>query len=149
MAVLSRRRKSPLAYLPDHHTHEPITDGSIEVNILVLNPGSATLKFGLYQMLDLSKASATTDSATPLANGIVEPIGAPQAKLRMSVATQKPMTEPVEATTPVQAVEEIIRRLLTFFDDDTKSPTAIDAVGCRVVHGGPSLVKPTRHSFCA
>ena len=33
------------------------------VNVLVLNPGSATLKFGLYQMPDLGKAS-TTKSAT-------------------------------------------------------------------------------------
>ncbi len=37
------------------------------MNILVLNHGSATLKFGLYQMPDLSKASTTTDSATVLA----------------------------------------------------------------------------------
>ena len=77
------------------------------MNILVLNPGSATLKFGLYQMPDLSKASTTRDSATVLASGIVEPIGAPQSELKMFVPMQKPMIEPVEATTPVQAVEQI------------------------------------------
>ena len=114
------------------------------MNILVLNPGSATLKFGLYQMPDLSKASTTTDAATVLASGIIEPIGAPQAELKISVATRKPMIEPVEATTPVQAVKQIIRRLLTYFSENTQTPTAIDAVGCRVVHGGPSLRKPTR-----
>jgi len=114
------------------------------VNILVLNPGSATLKFGLYQMPDASKAPTTTDSATVLASGIVEPIGAPQAELKISVASQKPTIEPVEATTPVQAVEQIIRRLLAHFGGNTQTPSAIDAVGCRVVHGGPRLVKPTR-----
>jgi acetate kinase len=114
------------------------------VNILVLNPGSATLKFGLYQVPDLSKASATVDSATVLASGIVESIGAPQSELKMSVAAQKPTIEPVEATTPVQAVEQIIRRLLAYFGESTQTPIAIDAVGCRVVHGGPRLVKPTR-----
>ena len=114
------------------------------MNILVLNPGSATLKFGLYQMPDLSKASTTTDSATVLASGIVEPIGAPQSELKMSVAAQKPTIEPVEASTPVQAVEQIIRRLLADFGESTQTPMAIDAVGCRVVHGGPRLVKPTR-----
>jgi acetate kinase len=114
------------------------------VNILVLNPGSATLKFGLYQMPDSSKASTAPDSATVLASGIVEPIGAPQSELKMSVAAQKPTIEPVEATTPVQAVEQIIRRLLAYFGESTQTPIAIDAVGCRVVHGGGRLVKPTR-----
>ena len=114
------------------------------MNILVLNPGSATLKFGLYQMPDLSKASTTPDSATVLASGIVEPIGAPQSELKMSVAAQKPTIEPVEATTPVQAVEQIIRRLLAYVGESTQTPMAIDAVGCRVVHGGARLVKPTR-----
>jgi len=114
------------------------------MNILVLNPGSATLKFGLYQMPDLSKTSPTTDSATVLASGIVEPIGSSQSELKMSVAAQKPTIEPVEATTPVQAVEQIIRRLLAYSGESTQTPIAIDAVGCRVVHGGPRLVKPTR-----
>jgi len=117
------------------------------VNILVLNPGSATLKFGLYQVPDLSKASATTDSATVLASGIVEPIGAPQAELKMFVGMQKPVIEPVEAATSAQAVEQIVRRLLAYAGENARTPTmpmTIDAVGCRVVHGGAKLVKPTR-----
>ena len=95
-------------------------------------------------MPDLSKASATGDSATVFASGIVEPIGSQQAELRMFVAKQKPIVEPAEASTPVQAVEQIIRRLLAYFGESTQTPIAIDAVGCRVVHGGPRLVKPTR-----
>jgi acetate kinase len=114
------------------------------MNILVLNPGSATLKFGLYQMTDSSRVSTTPDSATVLASGIIDPMGAPQTELKMSVAAQKPTIEPVEATTPVQAVEQIIRRLLAYFGESTQTPIAIDAVGCRVVHGGGRLVKPTR-----
>ncbi len=116
------------------------------MNILVLNPGSTTLKFGLYQMSDLSKASPTAGSAKVLASGIVEPIGAPQAELKMFVATQKPVIEPVEAATSAQAVEQIVRRLLAYVGENARTPTpiTIDAVGCRVVHGGPRLVKPTR-----
>ncbi|MEP7272385.1 MAG: acetate kinase [Acidobacteriota bacterium] len=117
------------------------------MNILVLNPGSATLKFGLYRMPDLSKASAKTDSATFLASGIVEPIGAPRAKLKMFVGTQKPVIEPVEAATSAQAVDQIVSRLLAYVGENARTPTApmtIDAVGCRVVHGGAKLVKPTR-----
>ena len=114
------------------------------MNILVLNPGSATLKFGLYQMTDSSSASTTPDSAMVLASGIVEPIGALRSDLKMSVAAQKPTIELVEATTPVQAVEQVIRRLLAHVGESIQTPMAIDAVGCRVVHGGGRLVKPTR-----
>ena len=113
------------------------------MNVLVLNPGSATLKFGLYQMPDLSKASTTTNSATVLASGVVERIGTPQAQLKMLVVTQRPMHQPVEANTPAHAVEHIVRHLLAL-GEDKKTPTVIDAVGCRVVHGGARLVKPTR-----
>ena len=114
------------------------------MNVLVLNPGSATLKFGLYQMPDLSKAATATNSATVLASGVVERIGTPQAELKMLVATRKPMLQPVEANTPAHAVEQIIHRLLAFVGENTQTPMAIDAVGCRVVHGGARLVQPTR-----
>ncbi len=113
------------------------------MNILVLNPGSATLKFAFYQMPELNKASTTTDSAMVLASGIIEPIGVTQSELKMFVGTHKPMIEAVEATTPAQAVQQVIRRLLVYLGE-TKTQTAIDAVGCRVVHGGARLVKPTR-----
>lgn len=114
------------------------------MNVLVLNPGSATLKFGLYQMPDLNNASATVRSAAVLASGVVERIGTARSELRMVVATQKPMIEPVDANTPAHAVEQIIRRLLDHVGATTQAPTAIDAVGCRVVHGGATLVTPTR-----
>ena len=114
------------------------------MNVLVLNPGSATLKFGLYEMPELTEASTPTNSATVLANGLVERIGTPQSELRMLVATQKPVVEPIEANTPAHAVEQIIRRLLAYVGENSQTPMAIDAVGCRVVHGGARLVEPTR-----
>ena len=117
------------------------------MNILVFNPGSATLKFSLYQMPDSSDAATTPNSARVLASGIVEPIGAPQSELRMSLATQPSASEPVEAATMVQAVDHIIHRLRAAGGEGTRAllplPT-IDAVGCRVVHGGAGLVTPTR-----
>lgn len=114
------------------------------MNILVLNPGSSTLKFGLYQMPDSNTASATRDSATVIVSGIIERIGSPQAKLSMSAATQKPVSEAVEAQTPAQAVEQIIRRLLAYPAENNRAAVTIDAVGCRVVHGGARFVEPTR-----
>ncbi len=114
------------------------------MNILVLNPGSSTLKFGLYQMAGLSQAYATRDSATVLVSGIIERIGSPQAKLTMSAATQKSVSETVEAKTPAQAVEQTIRRLLAYAAENTRVAITIDTVGCRVVHGGARFVEPTR-----
>lgn len=113
------------------------------MNVLVFNPGSATLKFGLYQMAE-SETSTTSSSATVLASGVVERIGSPKAELKMLVATQEPMIESVEAATPAHAVEHIIRRLLAYVGEYTQTSPSIDAVGCRVVHGGAALVKPTR-----
>ena len=113
------------------------------MNILVLNPGSSTLKFALYQIPDSSRASVTTDSATVLASGIIEPIGKPQSEFRLSVATRTPVIERVEAATPEQAVEQIIRRVISFYGENSKTSTVINAVGCRVVHGGAKLVEPT------
>ena len=39
----------------------------------------------------------------------------------MFVATQEPIIEPVEAITPVQAVEQIIRRLLAYVGENTQN----------------------------
>lgn len=114
------------------------------MNILVLNPGSSTLKFGLYQMAGLSQASATRESATVVVSGIIEPIGAPQAKLTLSAEAQNTVSETVVAQTPAQAVEQTIRRLLAYAGENTRAALTIDAVGCRVVHGGARFVEPTR-----
>ncbi len=114
------------------------------MNVLVFNPGSATLKFGLYQMPDLSTPAATRNSATVLASGVVERIGTQQSQLKMLVATRKPVLQPLEANTPAHAVEQVIGRLLSSIGENPQTPMALGAVGCRVVHGGPRLVKPTR-----
>ncbi len=114
------------------------------MNILVLNPGSSSLKFGLYQMLDLNAASATRDSATVLVSGNIEPIKSPRAKLTMSAATRETVNATVEAKTPAQAVEQAIRRLLAYAGKNNQAAMTIDVVGCRVVHGGARFVEPTR-----
>ena len=105
----------------------------MSLRILVLNPGSATLKFGLYQM----------PAAVVLARGLVDRIGTPRSELKMLVAGQEARTEAIEARGPGQAAKQIIRRLLSLPAGDARAPAPVDAVGCRVVHGGPGLVAPT------
>ena len=104
------------------------------MNILALNAGSSSLKFGLYRI--------ATPSAEPLLTGIVEPIGTGKSEIRISKRTQAPVSESIQATTPSHAVEGSIRRILESATSD--SQVAIDAVGCRVVHGGAKFVKPAR-----
>ena len=107
--------------------------GLLSLRVLVLNPGSATLKFGLYQM----------PGAAVLARGLVDRIGTPRSELKMRLAGQEPRTEAIEARGSGQAAKQIIRRLLSWPEGEARSPAPIDAVGCRVVHGGPGLVAPT------
>jgi acetate kinase len=116
------------------------------VNILVFNPGSATLKFGLYRMPDAESGSDATDAPAVLASGSIEPIGTPHARLSIAAAGQEPVSETVEAQTPVQAVEQTLRRLRAEGGENTRAAMTIDAVGCRVVHGGARFVEPARVS---
>ena len=104
------------------------------MNILALNAGSSSLKFGLYRIATLS--------AGPLLTGIVEPIGTGKSEIRISQGMQSPISEPIQATTPSQAVESSMRRILESAAGDGQA--AIDAVGCRVVHGGAKFVTPAR-----
>ena len=105
----------------------------MSLRVLVLNPGSATLKFALYQM----------PAAAVLARGLVDRIGTSRSELKMLLAGQETRTEAVEARGPGQAAKQIIRRLLSRPEGDARAPAPIDAVGCRVVHGGPGLIAPT------
>jgi acetate kinase len=75
------------------------------MHVLVLNPGSSTLKF---RLLDPAAPEP------PLAGGLVEHVAG-------------------ESTSA--AAEEVLRRC---------SSASIDAIGCRVVHGGPHFTAPTR-----
>jgi acetate kinase len=62
----------------------------------------------------------------------------------MFVAKQQPVIEPIEATTLAQLVKQIIRHLLAYAGQNNQAPLTIDAIGCRVVHGGTIYVEPTR-----
>lgn len=98
------------------------------MNVLVLNAGSSSLKFRLLNM---------TNQETVLASGLVEKWGTPQAALRMEVKGQPPECRSVAAETPTHAAEHAI---------EACRPLGIDAIGYRVVHGGPRFTEPVRIS---
>ncbi len=98
------------------------------MKILVLNSGSSSLKFQLFEM----------PQATVLVKGLAERIG---EKTSRFVANDFEVNEPI-------ATHKDALHLLTDYLLDSKQPilkdtSEIAAVGHRVVHGGNTFVQPT------
>ncbi len=100
------------------------------VKILVLNAGSSTLKFRLLEL-----RGASDDQPQVLVDGMVDHWGTPEAGLKVSAEGKSPTRQSVAAESPREAAEHAIRVCV---------PHGIDALGHRVVHGGPQFVDPTR-----
>ncbi len=109
------------------------------MNILVLNPGSSTLKFCLYDLSGPSDDPATNI----LVSGSVGSVGAEYSELKIEGKQIGRTTDTVVAKTMAQATEHIIRRLLAKSFKSGRSTGTIAAVGFRVVHGGGRYFEPT------
>jgi len=92
------------------------------VFVLVLNAGSSSLKFNLFDMV----------SETSIADGMAERIGLAEANLECTLAGEK-RREALPLPTHREALGAILERLRAAVLHDTP----IHAVGHRVVHGGP------------
>jgi acetate kinase len=100
------------------------------VNILVLNAGSATLKFRLLALRD-----AADEAPRVLVDGLVDKWGTAEAGLKLAVGGSEAQRTSVAAQSPADAAEHAIAACLTH---------GIDGLGHRVVHGGPRFLTPTR-----
>jgi acetate kinase len=100
------------------------------MNVLVLNAGSATLKFRLLALRDVAD-----EQPRVLVDGLVDKWGTPEAGLKLALAGAAPVRESVSAQSPADAAGHAIRIC---------QPHGIDAIGHRVVHGGPRFVDPAR-----
>jgi acetate kinase len=100
------------------------------MNILVLNAGSSTLKFRL-----LSVRSAADENPQLLVDGLLDKWGTAEAGLKLAIAGQAPTRQSVAAESPADAAQHAITVCL---------PHGIDALGHRVVHGGPRFADPAR-----
>jgi acetate kinase len=92
------------------------------VLVLVLNAGSSSLKFNLFDM----------NKETVIAEGMAERIGLAEANLACTIEGDK-RKEALALPTHREALEAILERLRATVLRDTP----IHAVGHRVVHGGP------------
>ena len=101
------------------------------MKVLVLNCGSSSIKYKLYDM----------DSLSVMAAGGIEKIGLPGAFLQ----TQKPVEEKILNDIPThdEGLEMIFKSLTDPEKGVLKSLDEIDAVGHRMVHGGEKFNQST------
>jgi len=102
------------------------------VHILVINSGSSSVKFSIFD-------ATVNREPKPVLDGAVSGIGEAQASLAVS-HEDAPATEPVSVSAKTSL--EAIRLVL----DEVSKPVvpAIDAIGYRVVHPGPKLNRHQR-----
>jgi acetate kinase len=93
------------------------------MNILSINPGSSSLKFAVHSV-------EAVDRITCVSRGTVEGLGTPAAVLR-TTSNNSPATSMANI-----GLAEAISRVISNEDN-------IEAVGCRVVHGGSAFGEPT------
>jgi len=100
--------------------------------VLVINAGSSSIKFCLYDM----------ENEFPLTRGIVERIGLDDPRLSYTIKDATSATEPVA----VKDHRDALRVIAQHIDRPELSPPAghraVDAVGHRVVHGGEKFSQP-------
>lgn len=105
----------------------------MEVQVLILNSGSSSLKFQLIRMPE----------EDTVCKGLVERIGSEQARVSLQYGGQTDVSEqPVPNHR--EALGRIVEKLLAPEPGILKSPDAITAVGHRVVHGGNRFSETTQ-----
>ena len=109
------------------------------MNILVLNAGSSSLKFCLYAM---DAPRPLIDPENILTTGEIERVGVPDTHLTLTVGREK-QSKPINAPDIASASEQALRLLVTPETNGGKT-ISVDAIGHRVVHGGPNFVQPVR-----
>ena len=95
--------------------------------ILVLNSGSTTVKYQLFNM--------DGESHQVVAKGMAERIGISGSRVSMSVDENEKLVKDVELHNHIEAIKEVLNMLLA---GPIKSVEEIDAVGHRMGHGGDS-----------
>lgn len=96
------------------------------MKILVLNCGSSSIKYKLFEM----------DTKTVLAQGGVEKIGLPDSFLKITLPNGEKVVLEKNMPEHTVGIEFILQTLISAEYGCIKSLNEIDAVGHRVVHGG-------------
>ncbi len=100
------------------------------MKILVINAGSSSIKYQLFNM----------DDRSVLAAGLVERIGEEEGRIKHEIAGNAPEVNLVAIPDHQAGLNMVVQRLLKGI---IASPNEITAVGHRVVHGGEKFSAPT------
>ena len=92
------------------------------LTVLVLNAGSSSLKFGLFEF--------GSGIERPLVVGAVDGLGTPDGKLTLQIPAS-----PSPQHFGAADLDEAVKRIVAI----ASQHAAVNAVGCRVVHGGPNF----------
>ena len=103
-----------------------MTDAEPQLNILALNSGSSSLKFGLYRL--------GSSRIERLVSGEAEAIGDKSSKFHAEDSGGKSLLSEIA---PIPGQREAILRIQRLLVDSKMSVPA--AIGHRIVHGGPRL----------
>ena len=102
------------------------------MNVLVINAGSSSLKYQLFEM----------ETEAILAKGVCERIGGDGHMKHTPVSNGKPVFEDdVDLPTHAEAINAVIEKLISNEYGVIGSLSEIDAVGHRIVHGGPKFTE--------
>lgn len=102
------------------------------MKILVINSGSSSIKYQLFNMPDQEV----------VCSGLVERIGLEDAAIHYKSENHK-LTETTEIANHKQGLEKVVALLLSEKVGVINSTDEVKAVGHRVVHGGSSFTKTT------
>lgn len=107
------------------------------MKILVINSGSSSIKYQLFEM----------DSTTVLSAGLVERIGEPKGSIRhtafLANGTKQEVNQELEVKNHRQGLEQVVNLLMDKQIGVIHSPSEIAAIGHRTVHGGEHFSRTT------
>ena len=105
-----------------------------EMNILILNCGSSSIKF---QIIETNTSMIEKNCDKVKLKGLIERIGS-QALVKVTVGTQDEFIESVLIRNHTEAIETILKKIVTnhWQLEGVHSLADIEVVGHRVVHGG-------------
>ncbi|MFT4114179.1 acetate/propionate family kinase [Silvibacterium sp.] len=109
------------------------------MNILVFNPGGHSLK---VELICAGEHQARASEGTKLLSLSIEGIGSEHTTLARFHGKKVVESTPIQAADLEQAVQHIFSLIEEHATDKLPRLEEIEAVGLRVVHGGPHLVKP-------
>jgi acetate kinase len=117
------------------------------MKVLVLNSGSSSQKSSLFEI----GAEAPQDPPPPLWEGTIEwpageasedEAGEPEAVMRVRTSRGAEVLHNIKATSRKRAIAQLLDTLWSGHTRVISGPAEIEAVGHRVVHGGPNYREP-------